>query len=117
MTMLDFYSKKIDLTIAVVHEYQEDKNRKLGSPYYHLKTKWHKNEKIESNLKNTEYAAALNGHFKGFDTGLYFARYFHENPYYNVLEHEKKGRSQYISMYGGSFNFALDNLLIKTEAA
>ncbi|MBT8372804.1 MAG: ligand-binding protein SH3, partial [Deltaproteobacteria bacterium] len=121
MSRLDYYIGDWSLTGITIHEIRFNKNPEFGSDFYPSLTPPPHEDKPDSNCKNTEYAAAINGIFSGWDVSFYWADYYNDMPHFELvpagpppqieLKHAR------LKMVGFAFNAALGNWLLKTEAA
>ncbi len=123
MTRLDYYFDQWSVTGIAVHEIRFNKNPTYGSDFYPFDFIEPYEEKPDNNMKNWEYALALNGIFKGWDVSFYYARIYDDNPYAEVAKVAGADkpvatlRHSRLEMYGVSANWAIKSWLIKTEAA
>ena len=74
MTQLDYYIGDWNLNLIVIHEIRFGKSPEYGSEYYFADAKGPP-EKIPT---ETEYGAALNGHFIGWDLSFYVANVYND---------------------------------------
>lgn len=109
MARLDYYVGDWGITALAIPEIRFNKTPPYGSDFYPMATPM-PNEAIPS---GTEYGLAANGIFSGWDLSLYWASLYDDNPtLVNAqLEHRR------IKMLGSALNVAIDNWLLKAEAA
>lgn len=127
MSRLDYYLGPWGLAGIAVHEIEFNKNPEFGSDFYPSTTRLPYEDK---DLEKTEYAAALNGTFTGWDMALYWAEIYNDTPHAEVVSIDllvlgpsvtavpvlelKHAR---IKMYGATANLVLGNWILKAEAA
>ncbi len=119
VTMLktDFYYAAWNLSAILIPEIRFNKMPAFGGDFY-LGEDPPLSEIIPENIRNQEFALALNGTFSGWDLSFYAARVYEDLPYQQTqqnatptLEHSR------INMAGGATNLVLGHWLFKSEAA
>lgn len=117
MTRLDLYAGPWNLGLMAIHEIRFDKRPAYGSPFYPAPVPMPAERTPSDAGPHTEYAAALNGIFSGWDLSFYAARVYDDQPYPSrsegspTLEHERT------TMVGSAANLAFGNWLLKGEMA
>lgn len=117
MSKLDYYSGDWNLSCIVVHENRFNKDPPYGSDFFPGSAPLPEEDHLNLNIKNQEYAVALNGIFTGWDLSLYSAYIFDDQAH---LEHTSSGQRSVhsrIVMAGGAANVAVGSWLLKSEAA
>ena len=121
MSRLDYYIGDWSLTGIAIHEIRFNKNPEYGSDFYPSSTPPPHEDKPDSGGKNSEYAAAINGIFSGWDISFYWADYYNDMPHMERistgLPPQIEGKHARLKMAGSAFNAAVGNWLLKTEAA
>ncbi len=128
MTRLDYYWRRWNLTAMAIHEVRFSEDPAFNHEYLPLPGSVSRDpnmpppipsaDKPSSGGSNTEWAAALNGTFSGWDVSLHWARYFDDAA---LLQ--SAGGASLISRYprvtllGIGANLARGNWLWKAEAA
>jgi uncharacterized protein DUF1302 len=119
MTRLDYYIDDWSLTGIAVHEIRFNKNPEYGSDFYPGTVPLpHEDEPTES-IENTEWAAAVNGIFSGWDMAFYYARFFDDTAHLETdanFQNTERVHSR-LDMFGLAVNMALGNWLLKAESA
>lgn len=123
MTKLDYFIKGWRLSGIALHEVRYNKNPEFGSDFFPgtqpLPGK--ESPKEGFSIDNTQFAASLNGIFRGWDVSFYFADIYAQNGFLSptslvpVPQFELKHAR--IKMLGGAYNIAWGSWLFKTEAA
>jgi len=118
---LDYYIGDWNLTGIVIHEIRFNKSPEYGSDFYPSSTPPPYEDKPGSRCKNTEYAAAINGIFSGWDISFYWADFYNDTPHMELVSAGPPPQIEWkharLKMFGAAFNQALGNWLLKTEAA
>ena len=121
MSRLDYYIGDWSLTGIAIHEIRFNKAPEYGNDFYPSAVRPPHEDKPESCYKNTEYAAAVNGIFSGWDISFYWADYFNDVPHMELVSAgpspQIKWKHAHLKMFGAAFNTAVGNWLLKTEAA
>ncbi len=121
MSRLDYYIGDWSLTGIAIHEIRFNKNPEYGSDFYPGSQPPPHEDKPDSNCKNTEYAAAINGIFSGWDISFYWADYYNDVPNMEIVSAGPPPQIEFkharLKMLGAAFNAAVGNWLLKTEAA
>jgi len=121
MSRFDYYIGDWSLTGITIHEIRFNKNPEFGSDFYPSLTPPPHEDKPDSGGKNTEYAAAINGIFGGWDVSFYWADYYNDMPHMEIiftgLPPQIEWKHARLKMVGAAFNAAVGNWLLKTEAA
>ena len=121
MSRLDYYIGDWNLTGIAIHEIRFNKNPEYGSDFYPGSQPPPHEDKPDSRCKNTEYAAAINGIFSGWDISFYWADYYNDMPHIKIisagLPFQIERKHARLKMVGSAFNAAVGNWLLKTEAA
>ena len=121
MSRLDYYIGDWSLTGIAIHEIRFNKNPVYGSDFYPgLQAPPHE-DKPDSCYENTEYAAAINGIFSGWDISFSWADYYNDMPHMEIVSvgplPQIEWKHARLKMLGAAFNAAVGNCLLKTEAA
>ena len=122
MTKLDYFFSELNFSGIAIHEIRFNKNPKFGSDFFPAPAPLPGRSSNEGlTLEDTQFAAALNGIFHGWDASLYAAYIFDDFAHFNVKspgpppkivrEHAR------IKMLGAAGNIARGNWLFKAEAA
>ena len=121
MSRLDYYVGDWSLTGIVIHEIRFNKSPEYGSDFYPGSQPPPHEDKPDSCCKNTEYAAAINGIFSGWDISFYWADYYNDMPHMELVSAGPPPQTEWkharLKMLGAAFNAAVGNWLLKTEAA
>jgi len=121
MSRLDYYIGDWSLTGIAIHEIRFNKSPEYGSDFYPGSQPPPHEDKPDSSCKNTEYAAAINGIFSGWDISFYWADYYNDMPHMELVSIGPPPQIEWkhvrLKMFGAAFNAAVDNWLLKTEAA
>jgi hypothetical protein len=123
MTKLDYYIKSWSLSGIALHEVRYNKNPEFGSDFFPGSQPLPSSESPAEGfaIDNTQFAASLNGIFRGWDVSFYFADIYAQNGYISPTSLSPVPRFEVkharIKMLGGAFNLARGNWLFKTEAA
>ena len=121
MTRLDYYFADWSLTGIAVHEIRFNKNPEYGSDFYPVTIPPPHEDKPDSDLGNTEYAASINGIFSGWDISFYWADYYNDTSHIQLVSLKLppviKRKHARLQMLGTALNVAAGNWLLKTEAA
>jgi hypothetical protein len=123
MSKLDYYYKGWSLSGIALHEVRYNDNPEFGSDFFPGTQPLPGRESPDEgfNIDNTQFAAALNGIFRGWDVSVYFANIYAQTGYLSptaaVPAPRFKIKHPRINMFGGAFNIARGNWLFKTEAA
>jgi len=123
MTKLDYYIKEWRLSSIALHEVRYNKNPEFGSDFFPGPQPLPGKESPDNGfaIDHTQFAASLNGIFRGWDLSFYFADIYSQSGYisstsrFPVPQFEVKHAR--IKMLGGAFNIAWGDWLFKTEAA
>jgi len=82
MSRADVYAGNWRLMAVAVHEVAFNRNPPPGSDFYVKGMSLPLKEEVpDSSSANTEYGLALTAAMSGWDMGLYWARYFEDNPH------------------------------------
>ena len=122
MSRLDYYIGDWSLTGIAIHEIRFNKSPEYGSDFYPGSQPPPHEDKPDSCGKNTEYAAAINGIFSGWDIAFYWADFYNDMPHMEVVSAagpppQTELKHARLKMLGAAFNTAMGNWLLKTEAA
>jgi len=121
MSRLDYYIADWSSTGIAIHEIRFNKNPEYGSDFYPSSTPPPHEDKPDSHCKNTEYAVAINGIFRGWDISFYWADYYDDMPHMELilagLPPQIERKHARLKMVGSALNAAVGNWLLKTEAA
>lgn len=144
MTRVDAYYGKWNLTGIAIHEIRFNKTPPYGSDFYPeifslsdlgippsgLQSFMPEENMPQHGGDNTEYAAALNGTFSGWDISFYWANFYNDLPHPDLdidfvwmppvvprlgLDFELKHSR--VNMVGSAFNVTTGNWLFKSEIA
>jgi hypothetical protein len=122
MTKLDYFFSDFNLSGIAIHELRFNRNPIFGSDFFPSPAPLpgrssHRGLTIE----DTQFAAALNGIFHGWDASLYAAYIFDDFAYFKTVSPGPPPRLERdharIKMLGAAGNIAWNNWLFKTEAA
>lgn len=116
MTRLDYYFGDWSVTGIAIHETRLPKNPPVGSEFYPLPFP---PPPEDAPSANSEYAAALNGIFSGWDISFYYARLFDDQAHIELVPGtmQKVRRHSSLTMAGAAVTVAAGNWLLKAEAA
>jgi hypothetical protein len=123
MTRLDYYLKGWNFSGIALHEVRYNKNPEFGSDFFPGVQALPGQESPDEgfSIDNTQFAASLNGIFRGWDLSFYVADLYAQNGYIAPTARVPTPRFEIkhprIKMLGGAFNMARGNWLFKTEAA
>jgi len=123
MTKLDYYFKGWNLSGIVMHEVRYNRNPEFGSDFFPAAQPLPGDESPDEGfaIENTQFAASLNGIFRGWDVSFYFADIYARNGFLSstarIPAPQFEIKHPRIKMLGGAFNMAWRNWLFKTEAA
>ena len=123
MSKLDYYYKNWGISGIAVHEVRYNKNPEFGSDFFPGVQPLPGRESPDEgfDIDNTQFAAALNGFFQGWDISFYAADIYAQNGHISPIAFEPgplfEVKHSRIKMLGNAFNIALGNWLIKAEAA
>ena len=121
MSRFDYYIGDWSLTGIVIHEIRFNKSPEYGNDFYPGSQPPPHEDKPDHCGKDTEYAAAINGIFSGWDIAFYWADYYNDIPHTQLLSLGPPPQIELIharlKMIGAAFNAAFGNWLLKTEAA
>ncbi len=115
MTRADYYFGNWNLTAIAIHEHRYNKNPEFGSDFYFFSGPEPHEDRPANNFRNTEFALAINGTFRGWDISFYYADIFDDTPYIDQASMQMKHAD--ITMTGLSSNVAVGNWLYIAEAA
>lgn len=116
MTKLDYYFGKWNLSTMIIHEIRFNNRPVYGHDFFPSEKKLADEDEPANNIKNSEFALALNGTFSGWDMSIYAADIYDEN--YHKEENEKTELvHSRIKMLGTALNVAVGDWLIKNEIA
>ncbi len=113
MARLDYYVGDWGITALAIPEIRFNKMPPLGSDFYPLPMAM-PNEEIPT---DTEYGLAANGIFSGWDLSLYWASLYDDDPHTVIVAGTPELQHARINMAGSAINVAIDNWLLKGEAA
>ncbi len=121
MTKLDYYLGPFNLSGMLIHEVRVSKVSPYGSEFYPLNFPPPPEDIPPSRWENTQYAAALNGIFSGWDLSFYWADLYSATPH---VEFTTVGSSPSLVQKHARYNIAgsaasvvLGNYLLKGETA
>ena len=117
MARLDYYWEQWSLTALAIPEIRFNKTPSFGSDFYAQPGPPLQEEVPSDGGANTEYAAALNGIFSGWDLALYWARIYDDQPHNETIGAIQVQHHSRLTMAGIAANLALGNWLLKGEAA
>ncbi|MEA3415028.1 MAG: DUF1302 family protein [Thermodesulfobacteriota bacterium] len=119
MSKLDYYIGDWSLTGIAIHEIRFNKSPEYGSDFYSGSQPPPHEDKPDSCCKNTEYAAAINGIFSGWDISFYWTDYYNDMPNTQLISAVPPPQTEWkharLKMFGAAFNQALGNWLLKAE--
>ncbi len=118
MTRIDYYLGGWNLSGLFLHEIRFNKRPAYGSDFFVGRHPPPPEVKPSDAAHNTEFGAALNGIFSGWDVAFYFADHFNKLPHQETRgDGQKELTHARLKMFGSAFNIAIENWLLKTEAA
>ncbi|MFO7592700.1 MAG: DUF1302 family protein [Pseudomonadota bacterium] len=117
MARLDYYVGDWGVTAMAIPEIRFNKNPPFGSEFYPYTTPMPDEVIPEDGGDNTEYALAANGIFSGWDLSLYWARLYDDNPHLVRTSSGPRLEHNRLTMTGFATNVAIENWLLKAEAA
>jgi hypothetical protein len=122
MTKLDYYFAELSLSGIAIHEMRFNKNPKFGSDFFPASGPLPGRKSNKGlTIDDTQFAASLNGIFRGWDAALYGAYIFDDFAHFRVdangLFPRLVRKHARIKMAGAAGNIAWGNWLFKAEAA
>jgi hypothetical protein len=122
MTKLDYFFSGLNLSGIAIHEIRFNKNPVFGSDFFPAPGPLPGRSSDKGlTIEDTQFAAALNGIFHGWDASLYAAYIFDDFAYFKVVTPGPPPRLEReharIKMLGAAGNIAWKNWLFKAEAA
>jgi hypothetical protein len=117
MAKLDYYFGAWNLSAIAIPEIRFNKLPPLGSDFFPGAAPPPEDDYPAIGFGNTEYAAALNGTFKGWDMSLYAASVFNDAPHGVSTAGGPRRRHARLGMIGASANVGVGNWLLKGEVA
>ncbi len=118
MSRLDGYAGPWNLTGIALHEIRFDKMPVFGHDFFPSPIPLPPEEVPSDGGDNTEWAAALNGIFSGWDISFYWANLFDDTAYVSATTGGGlMRRHARVTMWGAAGNLTLGNWLLKGEAA
>jgi hypothetical protein len=122
MTRLDYYLNGWSLSGIALHEVRYNKNPEFGSDFFPGRQALPDTDSPSEGfaLDRTQFAASLNGIFPGWDASLYLANIYAQQGFLSqrgTLSPQFEIKHKRLWMFGGAYNFARGNWLLKTEAA
>lgn len=117
MGRLDYYLGDWGFTAMAIPEIRFNKNPPFDSEFYPFDGPMPNETIPEDGGDNTEYAMAANGIFSGWDLSLYWAQLYDDSP--NLVHTTTGPELQHtrLTMSGFATNVAIENWLLKAEAA
>lgn len=117
MARMDYYVGDWGLTALAIPEIRFNKNPAFGSDFYPYPTAMPQEIVPGDGGSNSEYAFAANGIFSGWDLSLYWAQLFDDTPHRVIVAATPQLQHSRLTMVGLAANAAVDNWLLKLEAA
>jgi hypothetical protein len=123
MSKLDYYHKQWSISGIGVHEVRTNKNPEYGSDFFPGTRPLPDDQSPDEgfSMKNSQFAASVNGIFSGWDLSFYFADVYAQTGYLSSVSFFPTPQFQIkyprLKMIGGAFNIAWRNWLFKTETA
>ncbi|WP_419659241.1 DUF1302 family protein [Desulfosarcina variabilis] len=121
LSKLDYYWGAFNLSGILIHEVRFNENPPYGSDFYPFAAPSPAEKRVNSNMRNTQFAMALNGIFSGWDLGIYLADVYDKDAHVECCSSAPSNSLQSaharIKMVGTSTNVAMGNWLIKGEIA
>lgn len=117
MSRLDYYYGDWNLTALAIHEIDFHKLPEQGSDFYPFASTLPAERQISDGGDNTEYAAAANGIFSGWDLSFYWAQVYNDDAHLTTKNATTVRDHARITMLGSAINIAVDNWLLKGELA
>lgn len=121
MSKIDYYQGAFHLSCIMIHEVRFNETPSYGSVFYPASQAPPREETLDADMENSQFALALTGRFSGWDLGLYWADIYHPDTYIEsvsdggtpspVQKHER------VKMFGASSTLAKGNWIIKAESA
>lgn len=116
MTRLDFYYGKWSISGIAIHEHRYNKNPVYGHDFFPFEQPLPPEKEPATSLDNTEFAAAINGIFTGWDLSFYYADIYSDRAHVELFPYPLQYHAP-VTMLGAAVNVAQGNFLWKTEAA
>lgn len=117
MARIDHYIGDWGITAMAIPEIRFNKNPPSGGEYYPYPDEMPKEIVPDDSGEQTEYALAANGIFSGWDLSLYWAQLYDDSPHPVIESGIPELRHNRLTMQGLATNVAIENWLIKAEAA
>ncbi|NNG01274.1 MAG: DUF1302 family protein [Desulfobacteraceae bacterium] len=121
MSRADYYFGDFSLTGLAIHEIRFNKLPEFGSDFFPYSALPPTEDIPESIAEHTEFAAALNGIFSGWDLSLYWADIYNDIPRLKTVPSfpmpALRRTHDRINMLGTGLTAARGNWLFKSEAA
>lgn len=117
MARLDYYRGDWGISAMAIPEIRFNKNPPYGSEFYPGATPLPGEIVPDDGGENTEYALAANGIFSGWDLSFYWAQHFDDAAYLVTNGGTPQLQHNRLTMTGVAANVAIDNWLLKGEAA
>jgi len=117
MARLDYYVGEWGLSALAIPEIRFNKNAPYGGEFYPYPTAMPKEITPSDGGEHTEYALAANGIFSGWDLSLYWAQLYDDIPHRVLTTTGPELHHNRLTMSGVATNVAINNWLIKAEAA
>lgn len=117
MSRMDYQVNQFNFMAAFIHEMRTPKLPPFSSLYYPSEKKLPKEDLPDASIENTEFAAAMNGYFSGWDLSFYMADLFSHTPRIALKDGRPKRVYDRIFFAGSAGNIAFGNFLIKGELA
>lgn len=117
MARLDYYVGDWGVSAMAIPEIRFNKNPPYGSDFYPYPAQLPDEDIPADGGDNTEYALAANGIFSGWDLSLYWAQLYDDTPHRVATTSGPALQHNRLTMLGFSTNVAVENWLLKAEAA
>ena len=121
LSKIDYYWGAFNLSGILIHQVRFNENPPYGSDFYPFAAPSPAEKRVDSNMRNTQFAMALNGIFSGWDLGIYLADVYDKDAHVECCSSAPSNSLQSaharIKMVGTSMNVAMGNWLVKGEMA
>jgi hypothetical protein len=114
---LDYYVGDWGVSAMAIPEIRFNKNPPYGSDFYPYPAQQPDEAVPGDGGDSTEYALAANGIFSGWDLSLYWAQLYNDTPHLVTTSGGPELQHNRLTMLGFATNVAIENWLLKAEAA
>jgi hypothetical protein len=122
MTKLDYFFSDFNISGIAIHELRFNRNPIFGADFFPSPAPLPGRSSHQGlTIEDTQFAAALNGIFHGWDASLYAAYIFDDFAYFKTVSpgpppRQKRDHAR-VKMLGAAGNIAWKNWLLKAETA